>query len=482
MTDSRPTQDLQLLVKSLASVSMNSKRIDILIFGAGLGGLAMLEVLSQSDDISIHAIVDIIEDAPAFQLARQLGITTSTDRTRTLERFNGDIIIDVTGNAELYDILYAFTQPHHIELISSKSAKLLFDMANQELRNERTIETQSTRLSLLNCMLEITQQLEHHPAICDVTSRSFDEIHNHINAIKGLAIIFNKTDEKPRFVGAIGETMPLGTDSPPELSACLTIQSACNSLSRDQRYKVFEPPVSVECSEFHANYNVLLPLWQDTRLAGLLLFDIALPLGKEQVITLEMSSVHLNMTFKTLEHFERLEEMAIFDSLTGVFNRRKFDMQLHQEISRIKRNQNGILSCGFIDLDNFKPINDTYGHPTGDLVLQHIARSIEGCLRDYDLCARYGGDEFVILAPADSANMEAVGLRILKQIAQFRLESEPELRISASIGIATQSSDQADAELLLKQADKALYQAKKSGKGCLIIHGNETVSLFKVTI
>ena len=101
MTDTRPAKGLHKLAKSLASVAKNSKKLDVLIFGAGLGGLAMLEVLSQSDDISIHALVDIAEDAPAFQLARELGITISTDCDGTLNTFEGDIVIDVTGDDNL---------------------------------------------------------------------------------------------------------------------------------------------------------------------------------------------------------------------------------------------------------------------------------------------------------------------------------------------------------------------------------------------
>jgi len=233
----------------------------------------------------------------------------------------------------------------------------------------------------------------------------------------------------------------------------------------------------------NTGYNVILPLWQDSRLAGSLLFELPPPLSNEQITILEMASIHLNLTFKTLDHFQQLEEMAIFDSLTGVFNRRKFDMQLHQEISRIKRMKHGTLSCAFIDLDDFKHVNDTYGHQVGDLVLKHIGSSVESCIRDYDLCARYGGDEFVILMPSDDpityAALKNIGVRILEKVSKFHLVNHPEMKVSISIGIATQPSEKADAETLLKEADDALYQAKESGKGCLLIHGEETISLLK---
>jgi len=473
----KSAKDLQELAASLASVANNSRTLDILIFGAGLGGLAMLEVLSHFDHVTVHAIVDKVKDTPAFQLARELNIPTTTDGDAALRSFKGDIVIDVTGDKALHHKLMAFTQQHHIELISARSAKLLFDMANEELRNERTIQSQNTRLSLLDSMLEITLQLEHRPPINDITSRSFEGIHKHVDATRGISILFEKENGIPQFIGAIGDNKPVCANVQCDMSACHTINIACRSLTRKQRYTLFETPVTLSCPELNTAYNVAIPMWQDTRLAGALLFDIPMPLSKEQMTTLEMASSHLNMTFKTLDHFQHLEEMAIFDSLTGVFNRRKFDMQLHQELNRVKRMKNGTLSCCFIDLDDFKRINDTYGHQTGDLVLKHIAQAIESCLRDYDLCARYGGDEFVILVPADSAihgaGLEAIGMRILEKVAKFHLVTAPELKVSVSIGIVTQSSETADAETLLKQADDALYLAKKSGKGCLRIFANE---------
>jgi len=482
MTGINAAKNLQELAGSLASVSRNSKKLDILIFGAGLGGLAMLEVLSQSEGVTIHAIVDNADDAAGFQLARELNINTSTDSEAALNAFYGDIIIDVTGDPELYIKLLKHTEPHHIELISAKSAKLLFDLANKELRSERTIQNQNTRLNLLDSMLEITLQLEHRPPINDITNQSFEDIHNHLDAIKGLAVMFDKTTGTPQFVGAIGDAIPqcdnvTGCD----FSACNAIRIACKTLTKKDRYKVFKTEIQLQCAELNTGYNVVLPLWQDSRLAGALFFELSPPLSNEKTTILEMASIHLNMTFKTLDHFQQLEEMAIFDSLTGVFNRRKFDMQLHQEVSRIKRMKHGTLSCAFIDLDDFKHVNDTYGHQVGDLVLKHIGASIESCIRDYDLCARYGGDEFVILMPSDepvtNAYLEKAGMRILEKVSQFHLVNHPEMKVSISIGIATQPGTTANAESLLKEADDALYQAKEAGKGCLFIHGAESVSL-----
>lgn len=132
-----------------------------------------------------------------------------------------------------------------------------------------------------------------------------------------------------------------------------------------------------------------------------------------------------------------------------------------------------MIACGFIDLDDFKLINDSCGHAAGDLVLKHIASSIESSIRDYDICARYGGDEFVILMPADSAmtaaSLKAIGSRIMARVKTFSSDLTSGMKISVSIGLAMLPGKAATPDALLKLADQALYQAKHAGKGCMRI-------------
>ncbi|ATX82030.1 diguanylate cyclase (GGDEF) domain-containing protein [Mariprofundus ferrinatatus] len=476
----RSEEELQKLSETIASVTNNAKTLEVLVFGGGIGGLSILDVLSGYDGVSVSTIVDKVENAPAFELARMLGVKTSTDFDTALEAFRGDIVIDVTGDPDLYKKLRDYTEPHHIELISAKSAKLLFDQANHLLKDEQTIQKQSSRLNLLDQMMDISLLLEERPPLSELTSKSFEGIHSHMNASKGLAIMIDKQG-KIEFIGAIGSKKPECASHSCGFSACKNIGEACATLTWSDRYKELHPPIQLACTELDVSYNIILPVWQDQRLAGALLFDFQHALSRDQKTSLELASIHLNMTFKTLDHLHTLEEMAIFDGLTGVFNRRKFDMQLYHEVSRTKRTRNGTLSCGFIDLDNFKHINDTYGHQVGDQVLKHISDSIRESLRDYDTCARYGGDEFVMLIPSDNgiegSGLEAIGMRILEKVSKLRLANHPKLRAGVSIGICTQSCETVDAEGILKQADEALYMAKKAGKGCMRIFADEQYHL-----
>ncbi|MDQ6960179.1 MAG: GGDEF domain-containing protein, partial [Mariprofundaceae bacterium] len=184
---------------------------------------------------------------------------------------------------------------------------------------------------------------------------------------------------------------------------------------------------------------------------------------------LDIASAHLRIITTTLDQFRKLENLAAIDPLCGIYNRRIFNEKLQEEVSRCRRNASGHLSCAFIDVDDFKSVNDRYSHLAGDETLKHVVACIRQCIRESDTIARYGGDEFVLLLPSDSsddiAHVHHIGERILQRIATTRTPDYPDISVSVSIGIATQSSSTVDAVTLLTQADKAACQAKNSGKG-----------------
>ena len=162
---------------------------------------------------------------------------------------------------------------------------------------------------------------------------------------------------------------------------------------------------------------------------------------------------------------ERLNQLAHYDVLTGLPNRTLFLDRLGHEIK--KSNRSGLaLTLLYIDLDQFKEVNDTLGHNVGDNLLVDAAHRIATCVRDSDTVARLGGDEFtVILAElADLGHVERVAKTIIKSLSDpFQLGSES-VYISASIGITLYPNDAANAEDLLKNADQAMYVAKNDGR------------------
>jgi diguanylate cyclase (GGDEF)-like protein len=160
-----------------------------------------------------------------------------------------------------------------------------------------------------------------------------------------------------------------------------------------------------------------------------------------------------------------LEHQAFHDSLTGVANRRLFGNRVEHARRRSIRN-NEPMSVLFLDLDDFKSVNDTLGHSVGDELLSAVARRVEKCIRPEDTLGRIGGDEFAILLETAGRNGAAiVGERLVKELTfPFELSGEV-LSVHASLGIVTDEDNRYDTEELLQAADIAMYQAKKSGKG-----------------
>ena len=159
-----------------------------------------------------------------------------------------------------------------------------------------------------------------------------------------------------------------------------------------------------------------------------------------------------------------LEQMALHDALTGLPNRNLFYDRLTLAAAQAER-QDGRFSLLFVNLDNFKPINDSLGHEAGDIVLQTIADRLSAALRATDTAARTGGDEFAAILPgADETTAEHVGKRILDKLCKPITYENNECVVSASIGIAMYPKDSTDPEHLVRLADEAMYRSKDDGR------------------
>jgi diguanylate cyclase (GGDEF)-like protein len=176
--------------------------------------------------------------------------------------------------------------------------------------------------------------------------------------------------------------------------------------------------------------------------------------------------VELNRKLADSQHL--LEILATTDTLTGVANGRAVISRLEEELERAERDGSS-LSVGMIDIDHFKRVNDTHGHPTGDAVLREFARCVATSLRPYDTLGRVGGDEFLIVMPAAarieaSAVLERVHSAVedLPVIVDGRL-----LAITVSLGGATWEGEAADG--LIKRADDAAYEAKAQGRNRVVM-------------
>ena len=173
----------------------------------------------------------------------------------------------------------------------------------------------------------------------------------------------------------------------------------------------------------------------------------------------------------------RVETLAVTDSLTGLFNRRRFETILSLEFKKASRYL-APLSCMMIDIDHFKTINDAYGHRIGDAILKETAQIILKSIREVDAAARWGGEEFIILIPNTSKeNARTPAQRILNSVASNAFPELGNQRITVSIGIADIMDPLIDTEdKLVNAADLAMYEAKRNGRNRIEIgpEGTET--------
>ena len=166
----------------------------------------------------------------------------------------------------------------------------------------------------------------------------------------------------------------------------------------------------------------------------------------------------------------RLEQAAALDPLTGLLNRGGIDARLRQELDRARRHREPVALVA-IDVDRFKALNDALGHPAGDAILKGLAAVFRRSVRTFDLCARFGGDEFAVVMPrADEAAARRSAERIRRRTQDYwpdAVSSRPfGLRITASFGVAVSRPDSTP-PALVERADRALYAAKSNGRNCV---------------
>jgi diguanylate cyclase (GGDEF)-like protein len=212
---------------------------------------------------------------------------------------------------------------------------------------------------------------------------------------------------------------------------------------------------------------VLLPMLYEKEILGILalLSEKTNAFTPHQIELLKVLANQASTSIANAKFHEEIERLAITDGLTSLFNHRHFQERLAQEFSRLERFTDPI-SLLIIDIDHFKKINDTYGHPVGDLVLKGIAGKIRSTIRNIDIPARYGGEEFaVILLGTDAKGAVNMAERLRKAILGTQFSSEKgTFNVTVSIGISTYTREIRSKEHLVETADKALYQAKKNGR------------------
>jgi diguanylate cyclase (GGDEF)-like protein len=222
-------------------------------------------------------------------------------------------------------------------------------------------------------------------------------------------------------------------------------------------------PAGTGESVTHELYSLLQ---LENRTAGVLLLYSSKPFAEGASELLGIYSTQVSMLLGSIRTREKISNLADTDELTGIWNRRYFRRQLPREIERA-RVYNIPLALLIIDVDDFKGINDNFGHTVGDVVLSELAGAVRETLRPPDTFTRFGGDEFSIILPhTDLAGARAVAERILSRVHDLSIDADEQLiRCTISIGIAElQPALDTSANHLVRRADERLYEAKHAGK------------------
>ncbi|MBE9221794.1 diguanylate cyclase [Cyanobacterium stanieri LEGE 03274] len=195
------------------------------------------------------------------------------------------------------------------------------------------------------------------------------------------------------------------------------------------------------------------------------------PFNNEELLARIQTHIELKFTRDQLKKaLVDLEKLATTDELTQISNRRHFLNLANREFNRAKR-QNIFFSMIILDIDYFKNINDSYGHPVGDIAIKLVAQKCQQSIRGEDLCARWGGEEFIVVV-YDALIDEAkhVANRIREKIAEIALPIDDEqFKITVSVGIAQYQDTDQNIDQIVSRADRALYRAKNHGRNRIVL-------------
>jgi diguanylate cyclase (GGDEF)-like protein len=241
---------------------------------------------------------------------------------------------------------------------------------------------------------------------------------------------------------------------------------------RQSEHGVFVRPedVSHRPDEWHENDLLLVPLMSGDQMVGYL--SVRDPHDKrvptiEKVQTLEIFAAQAVTAMQSAQQYEEIRRLTFIDGLTPAYNHRYFQEALSKEVNRHARSGHDF-ALAILDIDNFKRVNDTFGHPVGDEILKGLVEELMTNARESDVVARYGGEEFAIIfpdTPQGSAKDAASRMRELVERREFpMMQINRMLRVTISVGVAVYPHDGATSTDLISRADAALYFAKKNGK------------------
>ncbi len=447
--------------------------VKVFIIGAGQGGESVLSRLLKFNWIQIVGVADTNAKAPAIKLAREADLPIFLeDPFSVLQNLVVDLVFDLTGNPAVGKKLLNLSDGN-FDVATGEVTKLLWNIIIELENKEQRIKKELGEHQIL---LDISLMLSRS----ETPDQIFDAIVSGVTRISkmpaGSLSVYNKEKQQLFLVATKGFSSEFYESSvyPVRLGG-LTEHILSNNkpiLVPDiSDYPAFNNPVIMKEG---IRSLIAIPLIGDKGPVGILYCDDfeARTFPDNLSAHLQMLATQAVIAIQKQQTFERIKELSIRDPLTSLYNRRYLNKIMNSEIDRASR-LNRPLSAMLIDIDHFKRVNDTYGHLVGDQVLEGLARCFESMIRPYDVLARFGGEEFIILMSETDEREAMASAERLRIAAQDSTLLPGGATLSCSIGVCTfRKTEKAaiSSKQFLKHSDEALYRAKREGRNKVCLY------------
>ena len=372
-----------------------------------------------------------------------------------------------------------------IQAFSNEHIKILTVISNQIIDLMDNIELQyKLRYDIYEkgAMYTFVRNLSHYMDIRDIAQAALGEIIRITNASEGIFaikndhrnfdIVFTQHIDKP----IAGKEIFIDTEptydgiSEDQLSVTSQITTSQLKLLYPALYNLYVPDKALR-------YTAVIPLRGKTEEVGLIILFLENTMNERISMILDTLITQVSISLYNSILFDKLGKLAITDGLTNLHNHRNFQEHMESEIKEANR-YNKPLTLLMIDIDHFKVLNDTYGHPQGDRVLKKLSDIIMQTIRDVDYAARYGGEEFCIALPnTDLSGAYKIAERLRKKIESLSIRTDKgdNIRFTVSIGMSCVPGDARNKDELIQHADHALYTSKEKGRNRTTMYDTITV-------
>lgn len=375
-----------------------------------------------------------------------------------------DVIL-VTANADLESALFSLKHGARDFLVKPINSDELLH-AVRLCMEQRQLLDENIELRNMLGLLQTSQALSSCLDLAGVCHLAIDALTREVGTERGIAAVRQEGEYHLKELKGVDEA-----------TAELLLQHLEPSFRRQSRRSAQPTRVLLpgDCELFaHADLReaALFPLTIRNSCLGMVILlndtgQLVPTLKSERNVS--FLEEHAARALDNALRFSTTQDMLYIDELSGLFNYRYLKVALEREIKRADR-YNTKLSVVFLDLDNFKGVNDTYGHLVGSNLLRELGTLLKHSVREVDVVIRYGGDEYtIVLVETGSDSAHQVGERIRRTVEKhdFLASDGYQIRLTASLGIASYPDDTTGLEELLSMADKAMYAGKAAGKNCV---------------